>query len=111
MFAIDLALPFLIFLPRRARFLACGGFVFLQIGIALTGNYTFFNLLTIVLCLLLLDDATIRNMLPMRWRSAIPALGEAGIRQVVIRRMRTAAVALLAVVVLTITGVQLTATF
>jgi hypothetical protein len=31
--------------------------VFLQIVIALTGNYCFFNLLTIALCLLLIDDS------------------------------------------------------
>ena len=34
-------------------------FVSLQIMIALTGNYCFFNLLTIALCFLLLDDAQI----------------------------------------------------
>jgi hypothetical protein len=33
--------------------------IFLQIVIALTGNYCFFNLLTIALCLLLIDDASI----------------------------------------------------
>jgi hypothetical protein len=111
MFAIELGLPVLIFLPRRARFLACGGFVFLQVGIALTGNYTFFNLLTVVLCLLLLDDAAIRNKLPLRWRFVTPMAGDATGRQVVIRRMRNAAVALLAVVVFIITAIQLTATF
>ncbi len=31
--------------------------VFLQIVIGLTGNYAFFNLLSIALCLLLIDDA------------------------------------------------------
>jgi len=33
--------------------------IFLQIVIALTGNYCFFNLLTIALCFLLIDDAAI----------------------------------------------------
>jgi predicted DCC family thiol-disulfide oxidoreductase YuxK len=56
MFAIELGAPFLIFMPRRLRF--CGGaaIAFLQILILLTGNYTFFNWLTLALCLLLLDD-------------------------------------------------------
>jgi lipase maturation factor 1 len=56
MFAIELGAPFLIFAPRRLRF--CGGaaIAFLQILILLTGNYTFFNWLTLALCLLLLDD-------------------------------------------------------
>jgi len=33
--------------------------IFLQIVIALTGNYCFFNLLTIALCLLLIDDSVV----------------------------------------------------
>jgi len=33
--------------------------IFLQIVIALTGNYCFFNLLAIALCLLLIDDASL----------------------------------------------------
>jgi hypothetical protein len=33
--------------------------------IALTGNYCFFNLLTVALCVLLLDDALQRN--PAQW--------------------------------------------
>ena len=48
--------PFFIWAPRRSRFLAFVLFVSLQIMIALTGNYCFFNLLTIALCFLLLDD-------------------------------------------------------
>jgi len=56
-FFIEGVLPFLIFAPfRRLRLLAAGGFIFLQLLIALTGNYTFFNLLTMALCILLLDD-------------------------------------------------------
>jgi predicted DCC family thiol-disulfide oxidoreductase YuxK len=54
--AIELLVPFLIWLPRRPRLLACGLFLFLQIVIGLTGNYAFFNLLTIALCLFLIDD-------------------------------------------------------
>ncbi len=49
--------PFFIWAPRRVRHLACALFVLLQLLIALTGNYCFFNLLTIALCLLLIDDA------------------------------------------------------
>jgi hypothetical protein len=54
---IEIVVPFLIWGPRRLRQLACGLFVLLQVVIALTGNYAFFNLLTIALCLLLVDDA------------------------------------------------------
>jgi predicted DCC family thiol-disulfide oxidoreductase YuxK len=55
-FAIELLLPFCIFLPRNPRLLAAFGFILLELLIAATGNYNFFNLLTIVLCLSLLDD-------------------------------------------------------
>ena len=56
---VETLVPFLIWAPRRLRFWAFILFVALQIMIALTGNYCFFNLLTIALCLLLLDDAQI----------------------------------------------------
>jgi hypothetical protein len=52
----ELALPFLIFGPRRLKQVAAVGTIALQILIFLTGNYCFFNLLTIALCLVLLDD-------------------------------------------------------
>jgi hypothetical protein len=57
MFAVELVLPFFIFLPRRLRLIACAGFVGLQTLIALTGNYGFFNLLAVAVALLLIDDA------------------------------------------------------
>jgi hypothetical protein len=56
-FVIELALPFLIFGPRRLKQIAAFGFIALQVLIFLTGNYTFFNLLAIALCLFLFDDA------------------------------------------------------
>jgi predicted DCC family thiol-disulfide oxidoreductase YuxK len=67
MFAIELGAPWLIFGPRRIRFFGCGAIVFLQILILLTGNYTFFNFLTIALCLLLLDDFALEKFLPRKW--------------------------------------------
>ncbi|MDE0054490.1 MAG: lipase maturation factor family protein, partial [Gammaproteobacteria bacterium] len=59
-FVIELALPFLIFFPRNLRFVAAGGFVLLEVLIFATGNYNFFNILTIVLCIALLDDQWIK---------------------------------------------------
>lgn len=56
MFIIELVLPFAFFLPRNPRLVAATATIALQLGIALTGNYAFFNLLTIALCLFLLDD-------------------------------------------------------
>ena len=59
-FAIELALPFFILLPRNLRLVAAGGFVLLEVLIFATGNYNFFNILTVVLCLALLDDRRIK---------------------------------------------------
>jgi hypothetical protein len=59
MFAIELGAAFLIFAPRRIRFFAGFWIVFLQVVIFLTGNYTYFNLLAIALCVPLLDDAAL----------------------------------------------------
>lgn len=61
-FFIELAVPFLIFAPRRLRFLAAALIALLQAQIFLTGNYNFFNLLTMALCILLLDDAVLRRI-------------------------------------------------
>ncbi len=66
LFVIELGLPFLMFGPRRLKQIAALGTVVLQTMILLTGNYTFFNLLTIVLCIFLLDDAFLRRLI--RWQ-------------------------------------------
>ena len=58
---VEIGGAFLLWCPRRLRLLGCGAIVFLQIGIGLTGNYAFFNLLTIALCLLLIDDTVWRG--------------------------------------------------
>ena len=54
---IELAIPFFILGPPLLRRIACGAFVFLMAVISATGNYNFFNLLTVFLALALLDDA------------------------------------------------------
>jgi lipase maturation factor 1 len=64
MFAIELAAPFSIFGPRNIRRAGSTAMIALQLLIAATGNYCFFNLLTIALCVLLLDD----EVWPRRWR-------------------------------------------
>lgn len=56
-FLIEIAVPPLFFAPiRRLRLAAFYSQVLLQVLIILTGNYNFFNLLTLVLCTSLLDD-------------------------------------------------------
>src|SRR5439155_8320370 len=56
---VEIIVPFFIWAPRRLRLIAAGLVIFLQLVIGLTGNYCFFNLLTIALCLLLIDDAAV----------------------------------------------------
>jgi predicted DCC family thiol-disulfide oxidoreductase YuxK len=68
MFAVELGAPWLIFAPRRLRTLAAALLAWLQGLILATGNYTFFNWLTLALCLLLVDDVTWRSHGPRRWR-------------------------------------------
>ncbi|KAF7662071.1 hypothetical protein LDENG_00247040 [Lucifuga dentata] len=56
-FVIEIATPLLFFSPlRRLRLGAFYMQVLLQVLIILSGNYNFFNLLTVALCLSLLDD-------------------------------------------------------
>ena len=97
MFAIELGAPFLIFAPRRVRFFAGFSIVFLQVLILLTGNYTFFNLLTIALCVTLLDDQALGWMKRRSVAAASP----------VRRRIATAVAALL----ILMSGSNLTAEF
>jgi len=59
---VESIVPFFIWAPRRLRLIAAGLMIFLQLVIALTGNYCFFNLLTIALCLLLIDDAVVASL-------------------------------------------------
>jgi hypothetical protein len=57
MFAVELLAPLCIPGPRRVRHAAMASLVALQVLIALTGNYAYFNLLSIGLCLACIDDA------------------------------------------------------
>lgn len=56
MYLVEVILPFAILFGRRGRLCASLGFVGLMFAILLTGNYGYFNWLTIVLCLPLIHD-------------------------------------------------------
>ncbi len=56
MFYAELVAPFFVFGPRPVRLVGFASLVLLQLLIAATGNYGFFNLLALVLCLCILDD-------------------------------------------------------
>jgi len=81
-YLIEMVLPFLIFTGRIGRRFVAAGTVFLMLMISWTGNYGFFNLLTIVLCVPLIDDKMFARWLPT---AAVPPLGrEARIRRVAV---------------------------
>jgi hypothetical protein len=77
MFFVELVVPFCVFAPRRVRIGGGIALVGLQGLIGLTGNYGFFNLLSVVLCLPLLDDRVLARLprfglLPMATARAWP---------------------------------------
>jgi lipase maturation factor 1 len=83
---VELGLPLLMFGPRRLKHIAGYGTIALQMLILLTGNYTFFNYLTIALCLFLFDDAFFQRL---KYKPIAPA-----------RSNRQLSVALIAVVLI-----------
>ncbi len=62
---VETLVPWLLLLParfRRLRLAAVAAIALLQLGIAATGNYGFFNFLTLVLCVPLLDDSLLARL-------------------------------------------------
>jgi len=95
-FFIELVLPFLIFCPRRARFCAAFGILLLEACILLTGNYNWFNIQTMLLCLPLFDDAALRWLLPVRLHRLLPVTADTALPDR-LRRLAVGALALLIV--------------
>jgi lipase maturation factor 1 len=69
-FVVELGLPWLIFAPRRGRYVACAGICLLMLLIGVTGNYNYFNLLTVATAITLLDDSAWPRALRERIRLA-----------------------------------------
>jgi lipase maturation factor 1 len=67
--AAELALVFMLFLPRRWKIICFLILTPFQVGIILTANYTFLNYLVLSLGFLLLDDGFVRRVMPQRWRN------------------------------------------
>jgi lipase maturation factor 1 len=100
MYVLEIGFPLLIFGPRGARLVACAGIVVLQVAILKTGNYTFFNLLTIILALLLVDDAAWAHLLPARFIQGFAGGGGSAAPAAGVLRM------VLAALVLAISGIK-----
>jgi lipase maturation factor 1 len=71
--ALELALVWMMFLPRWFRIICFCIVTPWQIGIILSANYTFLNYLVLVLGFLLLDDRLLERFLPGRWRKGLQA--------------------------------------
>ena len=113
MFAVEIPVALLIWLPRRPRFVAFWAFTLLHAGILLTGNYTFFNFLGLALGLTLLDDAALVGLMP---HGVQRRLGEALARAaeqpgIVARRWRGAALLPVGAAVLTLSLVPMIGMF
>jgi len=79
MYVIEIVAPLFILVPPRLRMLrliAAALMVLLQAIIAATGNYGFFNLLSMVVCLTLIDDGVWRKIWPVRRAPSLPLLPE-----------------------------------
>jgi len=61
---VELVVPFMMFLPRRWRFVAAWLTILWQVLILITSNHNWINLLTIILCLFLFDDRAVQRVLP-----------------------------------------------
>jgi len=104
-FVVELGLPLLIFAPRRLRFCAACSILLLQSCILLTGNYNWFNLQTVLLCLPLFDDAAVARIVPRRLRAWLPLHRAAPQPRAPIRILVGAAAALL--VLCSLVGMEL----
>ncbi|MGB8323622.1 MAG: lipase maturation factor family protein [Candidatus Acidiferrum sp.] len=70
--ALELALVWMLFLPRRWRIICFFIVTPWQIGVILTANYAFLNYLVLALGIFLLDDRFVAQCLPSRWKAILP---------------------------------------
>ncbi len=63
-FFTELIVPFFIFLPRKFRITAVIITIIMQLLVIATSNHNWINLLTIILCLFVLDDRIIKKIVP-----------------------------------------------
>jgi len=106
MFVVELFVPFFLFAPRTLRHNAALILAGFMGAVALTGNYTFFNLLAIALCLLCLDDAWWSARLPRGGRRLAGDASTAGFPSPASRLPPIAAARIFATLALTFTTLE-----
>jgi hypothetical protein len=107
-FLIELGAPFLLLAPPWFRRVGAAAMAGLMLIVGLSGNYGFFNLLTIVLCVAMLDD----RVLPARKTGARSTSDDAGAASVsafgrVVRWVQRTSVTVVALIVVCITSLHL----
>lgn len=73
---IEIVVPFLMFMPRRIRFVGAWLTILMQVLILLTSNHNYANFMVLALCLFLFDDRAVARVLPrgvVRWAGASAA--------------------------------------
>jgi lipase maturation factor 1 len=91
MFFIELVVPFGLFAPAPVCYISAALIAALMLLIFVTGNYTFFNILTLALCVMVFDDRAVLTILgtlaegaelpaaatvpPVAWQSIVTVLG------------------------------------
>ncbi|MGV3619235.1 MAG: lipase maturation factor family protein [Archangium sp.] len=70
MFVFELLIPLLAFGPRKLRGVAAAGLIVLQAALFVAGNYSYYNVLALVLAVPLLGETSSTS----RWRWAVPVL-------------------------------------
>ena len=70
-YGVELFLPFLLFFPGNLRRIAVFGQIILQIAILLSGNYGFFNFLSLCLCIPLIDDQILLKCLSKDYKQSV----------------------------------------
>ena len=68
---LELLIPWMLWLPRRARIICFFLVTSLQVGIILTANYAFLNYIVLALGIFLLDDVFLVRFLPSRSCNAV----------------------------------------
>jgi lipase maturation factor 1 len=73
---MELGIVWMLFLPRRLRLICFFIVTPWEIGVILTANYAFLNYLVLVLGFLLLDDRSVRWLVPARFRQSLDAAAQ-----------------------------------
>ncbi|MFZ0632808.1 MAG: lipase maturation factor family protein [Acidobacteriaceae bacterium] len=68
---MEIGIVWMLFLPRRLRLICFFIVTPWEIGVILTANYAFLNYLVLVLGFLLLDDRSVRWLVPQRFRTQL----------------------------------------